>query len=151
MFNFKNYKIKFDPFGLILFLIIMIPTFIWAAAPAPNDVLRAESVTPITDAVGSVFQVLMVASLLLLRNISADNSMNNALFAGTVTSVILYFIGWVLYYLGAVNPIIILDLCIAPCLAFIMFSIARKNGFSLIFAVLFMIFHTISSIINFIA
>ena len=41
----KNYRIGFDWIGLILFLIIMIPNFIWFVVPAPNDVLRTESVT----------------------------------------------------------------------------------------------------------
>ena len=41
----KKYKLSFDIWGLLLFLIIMIPNFIWFLYPAPNDVLRADSVT----------------------------------------------------------------------------------------------------------
>ena len=43
----KEYKFGFNIYGLLLFLIIMIPNFIWFAAPAPNDVLRTESVTEV--------------------------------------------------------------------------------------------------------
>ena len=53
----ENYKFGFDSWGLILFLVIMIPNFIWFAVPAPNDILRAESVTKVVDANGSVCQV----------------------------------------------------------------------------------------------
>ena len=49
-----KYGFGFDVAGLILFLLVMVPTFIWMAVPAPNDVLRAESVTPIVDAIGFV-------------------------------------------------------------------------------------------------
>ena len=38
----KNYKLSFEIWGLLLFLIVMIPNFIWFAIPAPNDILRAE-------------------------------------------------------------------------------------------------------------
>ena len=45
----KEYKFGFNIYGLLLFLIIMIPNFIWFAIPAPNDVLRTESVTEVID------------------------------------------------------------------------------------------------------
>lgn len=35
----KKYKLSFDIWGLLLFLIIMIPDFVWFSVPAPNDVL----------------------------------------------------------------------------------------------------------------
>ena len=65
----KKYKIGFDIWGLILFLVIMIPNFIWFAVPAPNDILRVESVTKVADAIGSVSQVLMVFALIISKNI----------------------------------------------------------------------------------
>ena len=40
----KKYKMGFDIWGLITFIIIiMIPNFIWFAVPAANDILRGES------------------------------------------------------------------------------------------------------------
>ena len=64
----KKYKFGFDIWGLVIFLIVMIPTFIWSAVPAPNDILREESITPIIDIIGSVCQVLFVAILCFLIN-----------------------------------------------------------------------------------
>ena len=58
----KEFKFGFNIYGLLLFLIIMIPNFIWFAVPAPNDVLRTESVTEVIDTIASVCQVLMVIS-----------------------------------------------------------------------------------------
>ena len=64
----KKYKFGFDIWGLVIFLIVMIPTFIWSAVPAPNDILRSESKTQIIDVIGSVCQVLFVAILCVLIN-----------------------------------------------------------------------------------
>ena len=58
----KKYKIGFEFWGVLLFLIIMIPNFIWFAVPAPNDILRADSITKAVDTVGSVCQVLMITA-----------------------------------------------------------------------------------------
>jgi len=45
----NKYKISFDIWALLLFLIIMIPNFIWLAIPAPNDILRTDSITKTID------------------------------------------------------------------------------------------------------
>ena len=41
----KKYKMGFDIWALVLFVVIMIPNIIWFAIPAPNDILRTESIT----------------------------------------------------------------------------------------------------------
>ena len=41
----KKYKMGFDVWALVLFIAIMIPNIIWFAIPAPNDILRTESIT----------------------------------------------------------------------------------------------------------
>ncbi len=64
----KKYKIAFDIWALFLFLLIMLPNFIWLAIPAPNDILRVESATGTIDAITAVCQVLMLACLCFLRN-----------------------------------------------------------------------------------
>ena len=64
----KNYKVGFDIWGALLFLIIMIPNFIWFAVPAPNDKLRTDSITQILDTVASVCQVLIIVLLCILKN-----------------------------------------------------------------------------------
>ena len=53
----KEYKFGFNIYGLLLFLIIMIPNFIWFAVPAPNDVLRVDLVTEEIDAIAYFCQV----------------------------------------------------------------------------------------------
>lgn len=148
--SIRSYKFSFDLWGLLLFLIIMLPNIIWFALPAPRDVLRNDSVTPLIDGAASVFQVIMVAALCLIINKEASHPMKNGFRTAVITGVALYFIGWILYYNGVTAPAVILGLCIAPCAAFILFAAARKNIIALASAVIFTICHLIYGIVNFI-
>ncbi len=150
MFKTGNYKIGFDIWGLTLFLAIMLPNFIWFAVPAVNDVLRNKSVTPLVDMIASVFQVVMVVALCVIVNKYCQKPMKKVLFRGIVILLVLYYIGWCLYYAGNINPAVILDLSIAPCLAFLLFSISRKNVVALLSASIFMLCHVLYGIMNFI-
>lgn len=66
MARLRQYRFGIQPWGLLLFFLIMLPNFIWFALPAENDVLRLASRTPALDGVGSVFQVCMAAATCLL-------------------------------------------------------------------------------------
>ena len=150
MFEIRKYKIGFDILGLLLFLIIMIPNFIWFAVPTSNDILRNESITPVIDMFASIFQVIMVIALCIIKNKHCQKPMKKIWFKLIIVSIIIYFAGWILYYIGIVNALVIIDLCIAPCVAFMLLSIARKNIFAFILSIMFMICHAIYGIINFI-
>ncbi len=58
----KKYKMGFDMWALVLFIAIMIPNIIWFAIPAPNDILRTESITKIPDTIASISQVVMLVA-----------------------------------------------------------------------------------------
>lgn len=145
----RHYKPGFDPWGLALFLTIMAPNFIWFALPAPNDVLRAESMTKFLDSIANVFQIVMAAALCALVNVTRDRPMGRGYRAGTAACVLLYFAGWAAYYAGIVNAAVILALCLTPCGAFLLFALARKNGPALVSAGGFTVCHLIFAIVNF--
>ena len=147
---FHKYKFGFDVSGLILFLLVMLPNFIWFAVPAPNDVLRTESATPIIDAIASVCQVMTVACLCFVINKERGKLRFSPLVIATMVCVIVYYIGWLLYYTGIVNVWVILLLTIPPCLAFILFAADRKNLPAVVFATAFAVCHLIFAIMNFI-
>lgn len=146
----KKYKLSFDIWGLLLFLIIMIPNFIWFAIPASNDVLRADSVTAMLDIIASVFQVFMVIALCVLVNRNRSKFHITPLIVFVIICCLLYFASWIGYYAGMVNEIIILGLTLAPCLAFIFFAIDRKNIIAVSFGCVFTICHLIYGVVNFI-
>ena len=110
----KKYKFGFDWRGLVLFLIIMLPNFIWFAVPAPNDILRAESVTETVDLIGAVCQVIMVGALCFLVNKDQPKLKFTPLIIGMTVCVIGYFAGWIFYYCGVTNAVVILALTVPP-------------------------------------
>ena len=146
----KNYKFCFNICSLLLFLIIMFPNFIWFAIPAPNDILRADSVTPTVDAIGSFCQIFFIIALCILQRKSTPKIQVNPLIITVIASVLLYFTGWIFYYVGVTKPLIILLLTIPPCSAFIFFAIDRKNAIALIPAIGFTICHITYAVINYI-
>ena len=146
---FKKYKIGFDFWGALLFLIIMIPNFIWFAVPAPNDILRADSITKAVDTVASVCQILMIILICILINKERKKA-NYSLIIAVIISCLLYFVCWVLYYCGITNAVVILGLTIPPCLAFLFFAIERKNMIAVFPISVFLICHLIYGTVNFI-
>ena len=146
----KKYKFGFDFWGLLLFLLIMIPNFIWFAVPAPNDVLRADSVTPIVDGIGSFCQVTFIAAICILKRKDIGAVRFTKLVITALSLVAFYYLGWILYYRGIVNPFVIILLTLPPCFSFIVYTIDRKNMIATIPAVIFTICHIIYGVANYI-
>lgn len=147
----KKYKFGFDAWGLALFLLIMIPNFIWFAIPAPNDVLRQESVTSLIDAVASICQVIVIAALcLLIRKDMPRVSIYSKWLWICTAAIIIYFICWVLYYAGFTEKYILLSLSIFPCLSLIAYEIDRNNWLALIPTLIFTVLHIIYALFNFV-
>ncbi len=146
----KKYKIAFDIWALFLFLLIMLPNFIWLAIPAPNDILRVDSITGTIDSITAVCQVLMLAGLCFLRNEEGQKLSASPLVIGTGLCCLLYYFSWFAYYRGFVNTGVILGLTLPPCLAFLLYAIDRKNRMALIPALFFTLGHLIYASVNFI-
>lgn len=64
----KEYRIGFNIWGVVLFIVIMIPNFVWFVVPAPNDILRTESSTEVLDVITSICQVIMIVLLCMIIN-----------------------------------------------------------------------------------
>lgn len=146
----KKYRFGFDIWGLVIFLTVMFPNFIWFAVPAPNDILRSESATIIIDTIGSVCQVLLIGSLCFIINKERSKLRFSPLIIMAIICIVLYFTGWMLYYNGLTNPLVIIFLTLPPCLAFIFFALDRKNIIAVVPAICFTICHLIYGIVNFI-
>jgi hypothetical protein len=146
----KQYRFGFDFWGLLLFLLVMLPNFIWFAVPAPNDILRTESVTSVVDVIALVCQVLTVACLCFLINEERGKLRFSPLVIAAVACIVIYYLGWILYYIGITNPWVILLLTIPPCLSFILFAVDRKNLPAVLFATAFAVCHLIFGVVNFI-
>ncbi len=105
-----------------MFLLIMLPNFVWFAVPAPNDILRKDSATPLLDMAASVCQVLMVLTLCLLVNRAGPSKRRRQFFPAAFLCCAAYYAAWFFYYRGAVNVPVILSLCLFPCAAFLFYE-----------------------------
>ena len=146
----KKYRFGFDISGLIIFLIVMIPNFIWFAVPAPNDILRKESATALIDTIASVCQVLFLTALCIIINKERNKMKFTPLLITSIICIGLYYLGWVLYYTSIVNSIVILFLTLPPCFSFVLFALDRKNTIAFIPAICFTICHFIYGMVNYI-
>lgn len=140
----------FDIWGLIIFLIIMIPNFIWFVVPAPNDILRADSVTVVLDTIASICQMLMIIFLCVFINKGRKDLHFTQEIITVIICCLLYFVSWIFYYIGITNAIVILGLTILPRLAFLFFAIDRKNMLAVIPISVFTVCHLIYGIVNYI-
>lgn len=145
----SRYRFGFDFWGLLLFLLVMLPNFIWFAFPAPDDILRTNSTTPVADAIGSVFQVLTVACLCFVIPKSRSKLRFSPLIIATIICVAIYYIGWALYYTANVSPTVILLLTVPPCLAFILFAADRRNLPAVVLAAGFTVCHQVFAVVNY--
>ncbi len=145
----KKYRFAFDPWGLLLFLLMMLPNFVWFNLPAPNDILRQESVTPVVDGIASVCQVLLAAALCAVVNREREKPRLTPLVAASLCCGGLYFAGWAFYYAGFAGTPVIALLTLPPCLCFLFYALDRKNGIAAILTVLFTLCHLFYSIVNF--
>lgn len=146
----KQYKISFNIWALFLFILIMIPNLIWFAVPAPNDVLRADSSTELLDKVASISQVTMILFLCMIVNKQSEKMKTSFLTIAMGICCLVYFSMWIFYYKGIVTALIILLLCLTPCLAFLFMAIDRKNMIAVIPTVIFTICHLVYGIVNYI-
>lgn len=139
----------FDIWVLVLFVVIMIPNIIWFAIPAPNDILRTESITKIPDAIASISQVVMLVALCVFINTGREKNATRFIRA-VIINCVLYFVCWIFYYIGISNAVVILGMTIFPCLAFLFFAMDRKNNIATIPIIIFTICHLIYGIVNYI-
>lgn len=145
----KKYKMGFDVGGALLFLVVMIPNFIWFAVPAPDDRLRVDSVTGVIDAVASVCQVLMIAALCIFRNRGQKRLGFSRVIGGCAACCLVYYLCWAVYYMGIASNLVLLGLIVLPCLAFLLYVVDRKNGIALIPTLIFTVCHLMFTVVNF--
>lgn len=146
----RKYKMGFDIWAVVLFIAIMIPNIIWFSIPAPNDILRTESITKIPDTIASISQVVMLVALCVFINTEWEKRNVTRFIMAVIINCVLYYICWIFYYIGVSSAVVILGMTLFPCLAFLFFAIDRKNNIAIIPISIFAICHLIYGIVNYI-
>ena len=146
----KKYKIGFDVWALWIFAAVMLPNIIWLLYLTPNDVLHKETVTPTVDLIMSIFRWLTIAALCFIKNRSSNRSIKSSLPAISGACCMFYYSAWIFYYCGEASNLIIMSLCIFPCIAILVYSYFRKNPFAFVLGAVFTVLHIISTTVNYI-
>lgn len=146
----KRYRFGLEPWALLLFALIMLPNILWAFMPAPDDVLRVESLTPVTDMLASAAQAVTIAALVLLRHERRPQTVRSGMCAASALCLLGYWLAWALYYQGVTNAAVILMMTLLPCAALLLFAINRRNLPAFMTGSVFTVCHCIFSMINFI-
>ena len=143
------YRFGLDVPALCLFLIIMVPNFLWFAVPVPNDVLRSDSSVPLLGGIGTVAQVISIMALCFIRH----QSVGRFRFVPLVWVVLVlcgaYYGCWGLYYAAVVHWSVLLGLAIFPCAALLCYAILRKNYPVLVPLAVFTICHVSETVVRF--
>ena len=146
----KRYRWGFEPWALLLFALIMLPNILWAWLPAPQDVLRVESLTPVTDMIAGAAQAATIAALVLLRHERCPQTVRSGLCAASALCVLGYWLAWALYYQGMTAAPVILMMTLLPCAALLLFALNRRNQLALAAGSAFAVCHFVFAMINFI-
>lgn len=144
----RKYRMGFDLKALVLFMIIMLPTWVWASSPAPNDVLRAPSATPVLDGIGTACQVVFLFVLCAFLHQNRRGTTIGPLLILCIISALLYYLGWGLYYAGLTSWPVILLMTLPPCLAFGFYALHQRCYIALVPIGLFTVCHMVSAFVN---
>lgn len=146
----KRYRWGFERWALLIVALIMLPNIIWAWTPAPHDVLRSESLTPVTDMIAGAAQAVTIAALLLLRHERRPQTVRSGFCAASELCVLGYWLAWTLYYQGVMATVVILMMTVLPCAALLLFSLDRRNLLAFAAGSVFTVCHFIFALVNFI-
>lgn len=144
----KSHTMGFEPWGVVLFIAIMLPNILWMLVPAPVDVLRKPSVTPVIDGFGSFFQMLMAFCLCTICRTDAKPVRLSPIIWAVIGCVVVYWVAWACYYAGITHAALLMAMALLPCAAFVLFLIQRRNWIGLAPAVAFTVCHLLFAIVN---
>ena len=148
--NPNNYEMGFSIYGIIIYLLLMLPNIVWQIFPPINNLLLIDTVSyPILDIFEWIFRILIILFLIFLIN--KDKTKNKTSYIGVAIAFLaIYYITWLLYYFGIVNPwIIILGMGITPVFYFSFAGLWLRNYLLLIPSLIFGIVHMIISILSY--
>lgn len=149
--NKLKYKFGFSIRGFLSFILAMIPNIIWMIIPPANDILAQNSASqPVFDIILNISQWVMIAALIILINKTTKDNKRGRLFVGlAVLCLMIYYISWILYYTGIVNPWMLVAMAIFPTLYFIFVEFWIKNYIALMPSIIFGIIHTVITYSNY--
>lgn len=145
---FGKYRLGFDVWALMLFIIIMIPNVLWFVSPEQAPLTSESLALHWIERIASIAQVVLIGTLCFIINELREIPMNKWSTTSVCVMIALYSLGWGFYYGEVINLLTILTLSVTPGVAFLIFSIARKNIIAALSSVVFLTCHVIASVGN---
>ncbi|MBL4933281.1 hypothetical protein [Clostridium paridis] len=139
-----NYYFGFSFYGLIIFLLPMIPNLFYFIKPVPYTLGNNENKHVLLDIIENIFRVVFFTMLILVVSEQAIK-IHSTHIIWIVIILLLYYVFWGFFFIGKVNLIIILGLAIFPVTYFILSEIWLHNYIAIIPTGLFGIIHVIIS------
>lgn len=139
-----NYYFGFSIYGLIIFLLPMVPNLFYFIRPVPYTLGNNDNKHVLLDIIENICRVIFFTMLILVVSRKAIE-IQSMYIIWIVLMLILYYVFWGFFFKGKVNLIIILGLAIFPVAYFILSEIWLHNYIAIIPTGLFGIVHVIIS------
>lgn len=146
----KNYRFGFSLKGFISFVLIMIPNILWINFPPTNDILLGNNAdNPIFYIVLNISQWFMIALLVILIN-KTNEKRERKFIAAAGLCLAGYYILWVCYFIGIINPWFLIGMALLPSMYFIFVELWMRNYIAIIPSIVFGIIHIAITYSNYI-
>lgn len=148
----KHYTFGFSFKGFLAFMLVMIPNIIWMAAGPVNDILAGNNAeNPMLALVLNGSQWFMAALLILLKNKAENREKSVVLFLAAALCLGGYYVLWICYFAGIINPWFLVSMAVLPSMYFIFVECWMKNYIAIIPSVIFGITHTVITCSNYLS
>lgn len=141
--------------GIIFFVIQEVPYMIMPLFNlASNPIMNMPTNSVVLDVSEKIFGVLCIVFMILIVNkesslFSVKTKSEKVFFSTSIITIILNFIGWILYFCGLQGvAIMIVFLFALPPLYYLFIGLWRKNYFLVASSSIFFVIHLTNALIN---
>jgi len=148
---FKNIRIRFSLYGLLIVLMQSLPNIIWVLwPPTPNALDGNASSSQFIEYGEHILGVVIVIMLLfLVSGVKRQRILENRWGIVSFVSIALYWLCWMLYFAGVQPYPVIYSMVILPPFAFFSAGIAERVWLISAVSAAFLVFHILVALENF--
>ena len=148
----NNYNLGFSLKGFLAFMLVMIPNVIWMIVPPSNNPIAANSAMyPLFDIITGISKAMMITLLIILipkKNRHGKGKKIYIKFA--LFCLVIYYVMWILYYAGIINPWMLVGMAVFPSAYFIFVELWLNNYIAITPSAFFGIAHIAITFSNFV-
>jgi len=148
---FRNIRIRFSLYGLLIVLLQSLPNIIWVLwPPTPNAFAGNASSSPFIEYGEHILGVAIVVLLLfLVSSAKRQKIMESRWGIASLVFIAMYWLCWMLYFAGVQPYPVIYAMVILPPFAFFSAGIAVRVWLISVASTAFLVFHILVALENF--